>query len=81
MSSFRSHDYLPEVSRLVTISSSLPALTYAGRDNDKSNDGENNGRGNDKGARQISVVSWANAALGIDSFYRGDPPGLFVAIA
>jgi len=51
------------------------------RDNGKSNVGENNGRGNDKGARQIPVVSWANAAWVSSPFFAAIFPGFFVAIA
>jgi hypothetical protein len=61
------HDHLRKVCVLAAVTFILPALAYAGHDNDKDN--KDNGKGNDKGDKQIPVVPEANAAWVLIPFF------------
>jgi hypothetical protein len=63
------HDHLRKVCVLVAATFILPALAYAGHDNDKDKKGENDGKGKDKGDKQIPVVPEANAAWVLIPFF------------
>jgi hypothetical protein len=64
MKYFRSHDHLRKMSALTAAALVLPALAFAGHDNDKNSDRGNHGRGDNDdrhGDPHISAVPEANA--------------------
>jgi hypothetical protein len=63
------YDHLRKVCVLAAVTFILPALAYAGHDNDKDKKGENDAKENDKGDKQIPIVPEENAAWVLIPFF------------